>query len=294
MRIGNLGGRLVLVTPEGVVDVAHASGQRFAPDPQSVYARWDEFYAWAQTADHPNAMPYDDAQLQAPVPRPAQVFAVGLNYREHAAESGFVSPTVSPPVFTKFPSCLTGPNADVVLPEGNVDWEVELVAVIGKAAWRISPDAALGHIAGLTVGQDISERVLQFAATPPQFSLAKSFPGFGPLGPVVVTLDEFEDPNDLALSCSINGEVVQAGRTSQMIFSLGELLAELSRSTVLQPGDLIFTGTPSGVGVGRTPPRFLAPGDELVSTIEGIGSLCNRLTVAPTVEEGAPHSATVG
>jgi 2-keto-4-pentenoate hydratase/2-oxohepta-3-ene-1,7-dioic acid hydratase in catechol pathway len=157
---------------------------------------------------------------------------------------------------------------------------VELVAVIGKEAWNVSEADAWDYVAGLTIGQDISERNLQFAATPPQFSLAKSFPGFGPLGPVLVTPDEFDNPDDLALSCSVNGVHVQAGRTSQMIFSVSKLVAELSATTLLHPGDLVFTGTPAGVGAGRTPPVFLQPGDELVSTIQGIGTMRNRLTAS--------------
>jgi 2,4-diketo-3-deoxy-L-fuconate hydrolase len=281
VRIGNLRGRLVLVTADGAIDVAQASDGKFGPDPQAVYAQWDDFCGWAATFPSGNTVPFDPEDLEAPVPRPAQVFAIGLNYDEHADESGYASPTTSPPVFTKFPSCITGPHAEVTLPDGNVDWEVELVAVIGRSAWQVPADDALGYVAGLTVGQDLSERVLQFAATPPQFSLGKSFPGFGPTGPVVVTLDEFKDPNDLALTCTINGAVVQSGRTSQMIFTISALIAELSSSTRLCPGDLVFTGTPSGVGVGMSPPRFLSSGDEVVSTVEGIGSLRNRLKAAP-------------
>lgn len=276
MRIGNLRGRLVLVRADGAVDVSHASQGLFDSDPQAVYPRWDEFCSWEQDADIVGAQHFSPEDLGPPVPRPAQVFAIGLNYRDHADESGYASPTVALPVFTKFPTCITGPHSDIVLPSGNVDWEVELVAVIGKPARKVPAASAWQHVAGLTVGQDVSERVLQFAATPPQFSMAKSFPGFGPLGPLVVTPDELDNPDDLALSCSINGELVQAGRTSQMIFSVAELIAELSSVTELLPGDLIFTGTPAGVGVGRTPPIFLQPGDVLSSTVTGIGTLSNR------------------
>jgi 2,4-didehydro-3-deoxy-L-rhamnonate hydrolase len=186
-----------------------------------------------------------------------------------------------PPVFTKFPSCITGPRGDITLPEGgHTDWEVELVAVIGRRAEHVSEAGALSYVAGYAAGQDISERILQSAATPPQFSLGKSLPGFGPIGPWLVTLDEFADPNDLELSCEISGEQMQHGRTSDLIFSVPALVARLSATLPLLPGDVIFTGTPAGVGLGRTPQRWLAPGDELVSRIEGIGELRHRFVAA--------------
>jgi 2,4-didehydro-3-deoxy-L-rhamnonate hydrolase len=155
------------------------------------------------------------------------------------------------------------------------------VAVIGRRAWQVPVDQALDYVAGYAVGQDVSERVLQLAATPPQFSMGKSLPGFGPVGPWLVTLDEFADPNDLELGCEINGEPVQAARTSQLIFSVPALIADLSASLPLLPGDVIFTGTPSGVGLGRTPPRWLADGDVLTSHIEGIGGMRHRFVAGP-------------
>jgi len=148
-----------------------------------------------------------------------------------------------------------------VLPPGQVDWEVELVAVIGRHGHRVSREQAWDYVAGLSVGQDISERVLQLSGAPAQFSLGKSYPGFAPIGPVVVTPDELLDKDDLELGCSINGEQVQKGRTSEMVFSVPELVSRLSAVTPLLPGDVIFTGTPAGVGLGRSPQRFLAAGD---------------------------------
>jgi len=217
----------------------------------------------------------------APVAGTRQFVAIGLNYRAHAAESGFAVPAGEPPVFTKFPSCITGPRSDITLPEGgHTDWEVELVAVIGRRAEHVSEADALSYVAGYAAGQDISERILQSAATPPQFSLGKSLPGFGPIGPWLVTLEEFADPNDLELSCAINGEQMQHGRTSDLVFSVPALVARLSATLPLLPGDVIFTGTPAGVGLGRTPQRWLAPGDELVSRIEGIGELRHRFVAA--------------
>jgi 2-keto-4-pentenoate hydratase/2-oxohepta-3-ene-1,7-dioic acid hydratase in catechol pathway len=207
------------------------------------------------------------------------VFAVGLNYRSHAEESGMEIPSV-PATFTKFPACLTGPFADVELSGGTVDWEVELVAVIGRRADRVAEADGWSHIAGLTVGQDITDRTLQFAAGS-QFSLGKSYRGYGPLGPWLVTPDELANPDDLALGCAIDGEKVQDARTSDLIFNIPQLVAELSAVLPLLPGDVIFTGTPAGVGITRQPPRFLQAGETLESWIEGIGTIRN-LIVTPT------------
>jgi 2,4-diketo-3-deoxy-L-fuconate hydrolase len=187
-------------------------------------------------------------------------------------------------VFTKFPTSITGPNATVELPSGNVDWEVELVVAIGRRAHRVSEEAAWGHVAGLMVGQDLSERVVQLAGPVPQFSLGKSYPGFAPLGPALVTVDEISHPDDLELDCRLGDEVLQAGRTGDMIFSVSELIARLSAVCPLLPGDIIFTGTPSGVGNARDPKRFLPPGGVLTSHIEGIGELRNALVAGPTYE----------
>lgn len=278
MKLANVDGRLVIRLPKGDIDVETVSGGRFAADPQAVYGRWDEFRTWADSfvsADAQVVPAAESERLGPPAPAPGQVFAIGLNYREHAAEAGHAVPG-APPTFTKFQSSLTGPVGDVELPEGNVDWEVELVAVIGREARNVSADRAWEHVAGLTVGQDLSERVAQLAGPVPQFSLAKSHPGFGPMGPVLVTTDELADPDDLELGCSINGETVQKGRTSDLVFSVPELVARLSTTVTLRPGDVIFTGTPSGVGLGRSPQRFLQPGDQLVSYVDGIGELRHR------------------
>jgi 2-keto-4-pentenoate hydratase/2-oxohepta-3-ene-1,7-dioic acid hydratase in catechol pathway len=276
VRIGNLDGRLVIVTGAGAVDVESASGGRFGPDPQAVYDRWAEFAAWAPGADDVPGQPFEQARLGGPAPAPRQSFGVGLNYRDHAQESGITVPD-QPSIFTKFPSCITGPRTDVVLPPGgHTDWEVELVAVIGTAARNIAAADGWSHVAGLTVGQDISERITQLSGQAPQFSLGKSFPGFGPTGPWLVTVDELADPDDLELGCSVNGDQMQMARTSYLIISVPELIARLSAVVTLLPGDVIFTGTPAGVGMGRDPQRWLAPGDEVVSYVEGIGELRQR------------------
>lgn len=277
MRVANLAGRAVVLSGGGSVDLNRASGGRFGPCPQELYGRWDELREWwAAAGAGAEPEPYRERDLAEPVPDPRQVFAIGVNYPEHAAESGIEAAERPPwpPVFTKFPSCLTGPYATVALPEGLVDWEIELVVVIGRTAHRVPADKAWEHVAGLTVGQDLSERVTQLSGPPPQqYSLGKSYPGFGPTGPAVVTLDELPDPDDLAIGCDLNGESVQSARTSDMTFSVPELVERLSAVATLHPGDLVFTGTPGGVGGTRTPPRFLAPGDELVSRIEGLGTL---------------------
>ncbi|WES63307.1 fumarylacetoacetate hydrolase family protein [Microbacter sp. GSS18] len=275
MRVANLSGRLVLVTgDETAVDVATASGGRFGPDPMAPYADWDAFVAWAAEAGSEGEA-FDRSELGPPVPRPPQVFAIGVNYREHADEAGY-PPDSLPVTFTKFPSSLTGPAATVALPEGNVDWEVELVVVIGRGGHGVRREDAWRHVAGFTVGQDLSERVAQLEGVRPQFSLAKSHPGFSPTGPWVVTVDELEDPSDLAISCSIDGEVMQDSRTSRMIYDIPELIARLSAVASLLPGDIIFSGTPSGIGNARVPKRFLRAGETLASVIEGVGELTTR------------------
>jgi 2-keto-4-pentenoate hydratase/2-oxohepta-3-ene-1,7-dioic acid hydratase in catechol pathway len=273
MRIGNLSNRLTLFTDRGAVDVEQASGGRFGADPQAVYDRWEEFARWAaRNHGSGEAKPFDMKDLGAPAPRPRQVFAIGVNYPAHAEEGGTDVPS-SLLVFTKWPSSFTGPVGDIALVGDRVDWEAELVAVIGKHADKVAVEQAWDYIAGLTVGQDVTERTVQFQGPFPQWGLGKSFRGFSPSGPWLVTLDEFTDPGDLEIGCTVNGQEMQKARTSSMAFSVPALVAELSKVVSLEPGDVIFTGTPAGVGVARKPPVFLAPGDELVTRVEGIGEL---------------------
>lgn len=288
MRLANLDGRLVIVADAGsgpvAADVHALSGARFAPDPQAVFTVWAEFRDWvdatgaASTPDD-GFVALDPARLGPPVPRPRQVFGIGLNYRDHAEEAG-VAPPPTPTVFTKFPTSLTGPTGDITLTGATVDWEVELVVAIGATARHVAAERAWAHVAGVTVGQDLSERTLQMSGPAPQFSLAKSFPGYSPIGPWLVTPDELSAPDDLALSCSVNGEQMQKSRTSSLIFTVPALIAELSAVLPLLPGDLIFTGTPAGVGMARSPARYLRPGDELVSTIDGVGTLRHHFVAA--------------
>lgn len=283
MRIATRAGRAVLVTSDGAstIDIAKTSNGAFGPDPRGLYDRWAEFGDWAATAhlDGADRDPVVPEELGPPSPDPRQVFAIGLNYRDHAEESGFEAPT-SPSTFTKYVASFAGPVGDLVLPADTVDWEAELVVVIGDRAEHVTAQDAWSHVAGLTVGQDLSERALQLSGTPPQFSLGKSYPGFAPQGPWLVSPDELPDPDRLHITCTINGETVQDSTTENLIFSVPELIERLSAVLPLHAGDVIFTGTPAGVGGTRTPPRFLQPGDVVETTIEGIGQLRQRCVAA--------------
>jgi 2-keto-4-pentenoate hydratase/2-oxohepta-3-ene-1,7-dioic acid hydratase in catechol pathway len=277
MRLATRHGRSVLVSPDAtsLVDVAEASGGRFGPDPRGVYDAWDAFVGWVRDAPIDFAAagtPLVLAELGAPSPEPRQVFAIGLNYRDHADESGLAYPT-SPPTFTKFVGSFAGPVGELVLPAETVDWEAELVVVVGRRAERVSAAEAWSHVAGLTVGQDYSERALQLTGPAPQFSLGKSYPGFAPQGPWLVTPDEVTDPDDLPVGCRVNGEVMQRSSTKQLIFSVPHLVEHLSAVLPLLPGDVVYTGTPAGVGGTRKPPRFLREGDVVETSIGGIGDL---------------------
>ena len=273
MRIANVSGRSTILTADSYgFDVEKASNGLFSSNIADLYAGWAEFTAWAETAaDDSSEIP--DTEFGAPSPTPKQIFAIGLNYREHAAESGFAIPE-SPVVFTKFQSSVTGPNTTVNIPvSSHTDWETELVVIIGQTARKVRPETAWDYVAGLTLGQDLSERILQSSGPAPQFSLGKSLPGYTPMGPWLATPDEFADRNNIGLGCELNGIAMQNGRTNDLIFSVPEIIARLSATLTLYPGDVIFTGTPSGVGLGREPQVFVAPGDELTSWAEGLGHM---------------------
>jgi 2,4-diketo-3-deoxy-L-fuconate hydrolase len=307
MKVANHHGRAVIITDHEasadgqvrVIDVQHASGGRWGPDPGAVLRDWQLFHEWAsqRTADDAHQVTVHLGDLGPPVPAPGQVFAIGLNYRGHADETGFAVPPL-PATFTKFPSCLAGPHAELVLSGDTVDWEVELVAVIGKTASSVTARHAWDHVAGVMVGQDFSDRTVQMTGAAPQFSLGKSFTGYGPTGPWLVTCDELANPDDLGLTCAVNGEIVQQARTSQMVFSVPRLIEILSAICTLHPGDLIFTGTPAGVAMGSETGSYLTPGDEVVSWIEGVGELRTRCTAAfggtpaaLSLADSAPHKA---
>jgi 2,4-diketo-3-deoxy-L-fuconate hydrolase len=195
-------------------------------------------------------------------------------------------PTV-PAVFTKYPASLGGPFDPIELSGDTVDWEVELVVVMGRRADRVPEEQAWEHVAGLCIGQDISDRKVQFAAGS-QFSLGKSYRTYGPTGPWLVTPDEFADPDDIGLGCSIDGQTVQEDRTSGLVFTVSRLVAEISAVVPMLPGDLIFTGTPAGVGITRQPARFLRNGEVLESWVEGIGTIRNHIVVPTGPNLDAP------
>ena len=279
MRIANLSGRAQLVVDGRLVDVERASGGRLPADPMALIP------ALAEIGDLPvpdDAPALEGAALGPPVPRPSKILAIGLNYRGHAEESGLEIPT-EPVVFTKLPSALVGGAAAKVIPPGRppVGWGGGRGGVVGRRGKRIAEADAWSYVAGVTGGQDVSDREEQFRALR-QFAMAKSFDTYAPLGPVLVTPDELADPDDIGLICRVDGEVMQSSRTGDLIFPVAALLAWMSRICTLEPGDLIFTGTPSGVGFGRDPRRFLAPGNVVESEIEGVGSLRNVCAAGPT------------
>ena len=220
--------------------------------------------------------PLPRERLAAPLARPGKIVAIGLNYVDHASETA-MTPPPEPLVFTKFSTSVTGPFDDIELPEDlsvQVDYEVELGVVIGRTARAVSRERALEHVFGYTVLNDLSARDLQFADQ--QWVRSKSFDTFCPMGPVIVTRDELPDPGALRLGCDLNGQRVQAATTADLIFDVPTLISRLSRSFTLEPGDVIATGTPAGVGFTRQPPLFVRPDDLLETFVEGIGTLRNR------------------
>lgn len=215
-----------------------------------------------------------EVRLRAPLANPPRIFAIGLNYRDHAKESGMELPK-SPVVFIKLTSSIIGPGEPIVLPKNSTqpDYEAELAFVIGKGGYRIPASAWREHVYGYTIVNDVSARDFQFAST--QWSMSKSFPTFCPLGPAIVTADEIADPHNLDISLTIDGEALQHSNTRELVFGIPELIEHLSSITPLQSGDIISTGTPPGVGLGRNPKRWLKPGEAVTITIEGLGSLTN-------------------
>lgn len=216
----------------------------------------------------------DGVRLHAPLANPPRVFAIGLNYHEHAVESKMDLPKY-PVVFFKMTTAIIGPGENIVLPKNTTqpDYEAEFAFVIGKGGYRIPADDWKEHVYGYTIVNDVSARDIQLSTS--QWSLAKSFPTFCPMGPAIVTADEIADPHALAIGLSIDGEVLQNSTTRELIFRIPELIEYISSITPLLPGDVVSTGTPSGVGMGRKPQRWLRAGDTVTVTVEGLGSLTN-------------------
>ena len=215
-----------------------------------------------------------EVRLHAPLPNPPRVFAIGLNYRDHAIESGMALPT-TPVVFFKLATAIIGPGESIVLPKNSTqpDYEAELAFVIGKRGYRIPASDWREYVYGYTIVNDVSARDVQFASS--QWSMSKSFPTFCPLGPTIVTTDEIPDPHNLQISLAIDGEQLQNSNTRELVFKIPELIEYLSSITPLLPGDIVSTGTPPGVGLGRTPKRWLKPGETVTVTVEGLGFLTN-------------------
>ena len=300
MLIGSANNRAHLIETSGDqirgVDIAEASQGQFSSSVSELFNDWEALRGWATSVDfeQSGARTLSADELQAPVSSPRQVFAIGMNYKDHAAEVNLSLPT-TPAVFTKYVSSLTGAVDTVELPSDSVDWEVELVAVIGTGGRDIPEDSALEHVAGYMVGQDLSDRELQFAGGgAPQFSIAKSYRGFAPTGPWITSSDEVADSGNLSMTCSRGDEVLQHGTTRNLVFNLPCLIHHLSSIVELYPGDLIFTGTPDGVGFGRSPQQYLVPGDELVSSIEGLGEIRQRFVARSESQKVAGLLEAVG
>lgn len=220
-------------------------------------------------------VPLSRVTLHAPIPRPPRVFAIGLNYQKHADESKMAVQKV-PTVFLKLTSSIVGPDALIVLPKISTqpDYEAEFAVVIGKRGYQIAEKDWKEYVFGYTIVNDVSARDVQLATS--QWTLGKSFPTFTPVGPAIVTPDEVPDPHALDISLTINGETLQSSNTNDLIFKIPALIAHLSSLTPLEAGDIISTGTPEGVGLGRKPQRWLKPDEEIVITVEKIGQLRNR------------------
>jgi len=218
--------------------------------------------------------PVADVRLHAPLANPPRIFAIGLNYRDHATESGMELPT-TPVVFFKLATAIIGPGDPIVLPVNSTqpDYEAEFAFVIGRGGFRLSADEAMQHVYGYTIVNDVSARDVQFSST--QWSMSKCFPTFCPLGPAITTADEIADPHALQIQLCIDGERLQNSNTRELVFKIPALIEYLSSITPLMAGDIVSTGTPPGVGLGRNPKRWLRPGETVTVTVEGLGSLSN-------------------
>ena len=273
-KLVNIEERAALVVGDHYFDVERTSNGSLPSDPMLILEHTEALHDLAPHLQ--SAVPtglVSEATLNAPVPRPRNSFGIGLNYRNHAEESGMPIPP-APMVFTKVPSCITGPTGNIEMRSDYVDFEGELVVVIGKTAKQVAAEDAMNHVAGFCVGQDISDRPAQFTSNPPQFNLGKSFDTYGPIGPMLVSPDEIDVNSDMMLTTEVNGEIRQKDSARDLIFDVPYLVAYLSQILTLQPGDVIFTGTPGGVGVMEG--RFLQDGDVIKTSIEGLGSMENR------------------
>jgi 2-keto-4-pentenoate hydratase/2-oxohepta-3-ene-1,7-dioic acid hydratase in catechol pathway len=257
----------------------HATDAAFPPTVRQLLAAGPDVLAHVRRAGkRADAVrtPVAKARLAAPVPDPQKIICLGLNYRDHAAETNAPIPR-EPVVFSKFPTAIIGPGESIVLPSvsAEVDYEAELVIVIGKRGRHLNAEQALGHVAGYTIGHDVSARDWQLKKDGKQWTIGKTFDTFAPLGPELVTADEAGDPHNLGIRLRLNGQTMQDSNTKQMVFGVAATLVYLSKVFTLEPGDVIFTGTPPGVGMARKPPVWLKPGDVVEVEIDGLGVLRN-------------------
>ena len=271
-----VGDQIAYATVSGDSMVPLADLMSDPPTDGDLFSRLGEVVEAAKSASPTKAIPVP-TNLLPPVPPPEKIICIGLNYLDHAIETGAEPPT-QPVVFSKFNTALIGHGDAIELPpiSSEVDYEAELVVVIGKVARHVSIESALSYVAGYTCGHDVSARDWQKGRPGGQWLLGKSFDTFAPLGPVLVTADEIADPSNLTVRMYLGDEKVQESTTQQLIFSIPHLIAHLSEIMTLKPGDLIFTGTPPGVGAARKPPRFLQSGDVCTVEVPEIGRLTNR------------------
>lgn len=273
-KLANIKGRAALLNEESFYDLEKISEGNLSHDTTNALFHLEELDELSNKLNDLEATgKISEAEFDAPVSFPKNCYAVGLNYRNHAEEANMTIPEV-PMVFTKHTSCLVGATADVEMRSNYVDYEAELVVVIGLSGKDISKDQAWNHVAGLCVGQDISDRPAQFASTPPMFNLGKSFDTFGPMGPALVSPDSLPNKESLAIECKVNDEIRQNDNTDDLIFDVPTIISYLSEIVTLNTGDVIFTGTPGGVGVSQG--KFLKDGDIITTSIKGLGTLTNK------------------
>lgn len=272
-KLGSNSGRAIFIKDDKYYDVNTISNGDISSNSVEALSDTEKLsQLYINLSDYEPFGDIGDINLDPPI-IPTNVFAVGLNYKKHAEESNLEIPHF-PMIFTKHSTCISGPKSDICMKSDMVDYEAELVFVIGKGGKDISKEDAWDHVAGLCVGQDISDRPVQFHATPPQFNLGKSFDTFGPIGPYLVSTDLFDNKESLKLQCWVNDELRQETLTNDLIFDIPYLISYISEFITLNTGDVIFTGTPEGVGA--TQGKFLKDGDILKTSIEGIGTLENK------------------
>jgi 2-keto-4-pentenoate hydratase/2-oxohepta-3-ene-1,7-dioic acid hydratase in catechol pathway len=273
-KLGSIKGRAVLISEDNYYDLKTISEGKLSSSTLEALHHMDLLNDLNENLNNLDATgAVDTINFDSPVSEPKNCYAVGLNYRNHAEEAGMQIPEV-PMIFTKHTTCLVGATSDIEMRSNYVDYEAELIVVIGRQGKNISKSEAWSHIAGVCIGQDISDRPAQFAASPAQFNLGKSFDTFGPMGPYLVSPDLVNAEQGLSIECRVNDEIRQSDNTNDLIFDVPDIIAYLSEILTLNVGDVIFTGTPGGVGVMEG--KFLKDGDILTTSIEGLGTMTNK------------------